>query len=139
MRPTDNLNAGGAPPFPYVLSRTEPGSVVKPGAVEFAPGFRNPEMHQAVVPWKRLPGHVELTASAMVSLGRRLPISIDTNFDPAVNPRTITYAVVDGTGKGPHQEPRRSRFPSMLPGPRPPRRTGTAGRLNPATSRLPRS
>ena len=26
---------------------------------------------------------MQLTASAMVSLGRRLPISIDTNFDPA--------------------------------------------------------
>ena len=47
MRPTDNLNAGGAPPFPYVLAG-EPASVVKPGAVEFAPDFRNGEMHQAV-------------------------------------------------------------------------------------------
>ena len=42
-----------------------------------------------------------LTASAMTSLGRRLPISIDTNYDPRVNPQTITYVVVDGTGKGP--------------------------------------
>ena len=32
MRPTDNLNGGGAPPFPYVLAG-EPASVVKPGAV----------------------------------------------------------------------------------------------------------
>ena len=37
----------------------------------------------------------------MVSLGRRLPISIDTNFDPAVNPGKITYAVEDATGAGP--------------------------------------
>ncbi len=36
-----------------------------------------------------------------MSLGRRLPISIDTNFDPAVNPETITYNVIDGTGQGP--------------------------------------
>jgi len=48
-----------------------------------------------------LPGHVQVTAGAMVSLGRRLPVSIDANFDPAVNPGTITYAVVDGTGQGP--------------------------------------
>ena len=80
----------------------EPPSLVKPGAVEFAPNFRNPEVHQAVAAVEEtLPGHVQLTASALLSLGRRLPISIDTNFDPAVNPGTITYAVVDGTGKGP--------------------------------------
>ncbi len=47
MRPTDNLNAGGAPPFPYVL-RAAPGTILKPGAVEFAQQFRNPEVHQAV-------------------------------------------------------------------------------------------
>ena len=103
MRPTDDLpnHGGGAPPFPYVPAGA-PGSVVKPGVVEFAPGFRNPEVHQALVAVEEsLPGHVEATASAMVSLGRRLPISIDTNFDSAVNPGSITYAVVDGTGLGP--------------------------------------
>ena len=58
-----------------------------PGAVELAPNFRNPEVHQAVAAIEQpLPGRVELTASAMLSLGRRLPVSIDTNFDPAVNP-----------------------------------------------------
>jgi hypothetical protein len=101
MRPTDNLNAGGAPPFPYVFSGP-PGTLVKPGAVEFAPEFRNPEIDQGVVALEEeLPGHVQLTAGALISLGRRLPISIDTNFDSAVNPGTITYAVVDGTGAGP--------------------------------------
>jgi len=106
LRPTDDLNAGGAPPFPYVLAG-EPGSVVKPGAVEFAPNFRNPEVHQAVAAVEEtLPSHVQLTGSAIVSLGRRLPISIDTNFDPKVNPQTITYAVVDGTGLGPIKTPR---------------------------------
>jgi hypothetical protein len=101
MRPTDDLPnyGGGAPPFPYVL-RGPPGSMVKPGAVEFAPNFRNPEVHQAVAAVEEmLPGHVEVTASALVSLGRRLPVFIDTNFDPAVNPGSITYAVVHGTGK----------------------------------------
>jgi len=101
LRPTDNLNAGGAPPFPYVLSGN-PGSVVKPGAVEFAPNFRNPEIHQAVAAIEEtLPGHFELTASAEVSLGRRLPIAIDTNIDTAAQPQTITYAVKDATGLGP--------------------------------------
>lgn len=101
MRPTDNLNAGGAPPFPYVFAG-EPLTMVKPGALEYAPGFRNPQVHQAVGGIEEsLPGNFTLTASAILSLGRRLPVSIDTNFDPTVNPQTITYAVVDGTGKGP--------------------------------------
>ena len=90
--------------------------MVKPGAVEFAPNFRNPEVHQGVAALeKALPGHVQVTASAMVSLGRRLPISIDTNFDPTVNPGTITYGVVDGTGLGPIKT-RRLRFRSTRPG-----------------------
>jgi hypothetical protein len=96
MRPTDDEQyyAGGAPPFPYVLAGV-PGSAIKPGAVEFAGIFRNPEVNQAVAAVEEtLPGHVEVTASAMVSLGRRLPISIDTNLDPTLA-GTITYAVVD--------------------------------------------
>jgi hypothetical protein len=104
MRPTDDLpnNGGGAPPFPYVPRPPGPGSVVKPGAVEFAPNFHNPEVHQAVAAVEEaLSSRVTVTASAMLSLGRRLPVSVDTNFGPAVNPKTITYAVVDGTGKGP--------------------------------------
>jgi len=101
LRPTDNLNGGGAPPFPAVLTG-EPGSVVKPGAVELAANFRNPEIHQATAAVEeRLPGGIEVTASALLSLGRRLPVSIDTNLDPAVNPKAITFAVVDGSGLGP--------------------------------------
>jgi hypothetical protein len=98
MRPTENLNAGGAPPFPYVLSG-EPASMVKPGAVEFEPNFRNPEVHQAVVAVEEaLPGHVEMTASALVSLGRRLPVFIDTNL--GLPTQTITYNVCDQTPPG---------------------------------------
>jgi len=101
MRPTDDNanNAGGAPPFPYVLRGT-PGSAIMPGAVEFAPSFHNPEIHQAVVAVEEtLPGHVEVTASAMASLGRRLPISIDTNLDTPSSTETITYNVCDETLK----------------------------------------
>jgi hypothetical protein len=108
MRPTDNLNGGGAPPFPYVPSGP-PGSVIKPDVVEFAPNFRNPEVHQAVAAVEEtLPGHVEVTGSAMISLGRRLPVTIDSNLatpQPDLL-QTITYAVVDATGKGPIQAPR---------------------------------
>ncbi len=104
LRPTDNLAGGGAPPFPYVLAG-EPGSTVKPGAVELSSTFKNPEIHQAeVTVQEKLPGHVQVAASAVVSLARRLPVTMDTNFDPATNPRTITYAVVDGLNEGPIKE-----------------------------------
>jgi hypothetical protein len=129
MRPTDNLNVGGAPPFPYVLQGT-PGSVVKPGAVEFAPVFHNPEVHQAVVAVEEtLPIHIELTASAMVSLGRRLPISIDTNLDQPTPLESITYAVIDATGKGPIQATQIT-VPFYASWPSTTSSTGFAGRLN---------
>jgi hypothetical protein len=68
MRPTDDCQqcAGGAPPFPYVPRPPGPGSAIRPGAVEFAPNFRNPEVHQAVVAVEEaLPGHFELTATGL--------------------------------------------------------------------------
>ena len=103
MRPSDDCQhcSGGAPPFPYVFAG-QPTSIVAPGAVGFAPNFHNPEVHQAIAAVEqRLPARVELTAGAMLSLGRRLPISVDTNFNSSVNPSTITYGVKDPTGTGP--------------------------------------
>lgn len=130
MRPTDSLARGGAPPFPYVLAG-EPATVVKPGAVEFAPTFKNAEIHQAeATVEERLPGHVHVAASAMGSLGRRLPVTIDTNFDPATNPGTITYRVVDGLNAGPIKSPQIT-VPFFASWPSATSTTGTAGRLNP--------
>ncbi len=130
MRPTDNLNAGGAPPFPYVLAG-EPANVVKPGAVEFGPGFRNGEVHQAEVSIEdTLPGHVHLEASAVASLGRRLPITLDANIDPSLNPRTLTYAVVDGNGTGPIKNSQVT-VPFYASWPDATSPTGFGGRLNP--------
>ena len=127
MRPTDNLNAGGAPPFPYVF-QGEPASVVKPGAVEFAPDFRNGEIHQAEAAIEEtLPGRVRVEASAVASLGRRLPMTIDANIDPVVNPKTITYAVIDGNGSGPIKASQIT-VPFYASWPTP---TGSRGRLNP--------
>ena len=97
FRPTDS----GAPPFPYVFS-TEPATVVTPGAVSFAPRFRAQEVDQAVFSLEQeLPGHWLISAEALASLGRRLPISIDTNIDSSQTPQTITYAVVDSLQAGP--------------------------------------
>jgi hypothetical protein len=135
IRPTDNLQAGGAPPFPNVLNGA-PGSVVKPGAVEFAPGFRNPEIQQAVAAVEeKLPLHVTATVSASLSLGRLLPFVMDTNFDPAVNPKTITYAVIDPSGLGPIKTPTIT-VPFYASWPSANATTGFAGRLNPGYQQI---
>ncbi|MDR3753228.1 MAG: carboxypeptidase regulatory-like domain-containing protein [Terracidiphilus sp.] len=131
MRPQDDCQhcSGGAPPFPYVFAG-QPASVVKPGAVEFAPTFRNPEVHQALAAIEQpLPLGIKLTAGAMLSLGRRLPVSVDTNFSSAVNPGTITYNVKDLTGTGPIKSTQIT-VPFYATWPSPTSPTGTAGRLN---------
>jgi hypothetical protein len=137
MRPTDDLPnyPGGAPPFPYVLTG-EPLNEVKPGAVEFASGFHNPEVHQAVAAVEEaLPGQVRVTASALASLGRRLPISLDTNIDPKINPGSITYAVIDPSGLGPIKTAQIT-VPFYASWPSATSPTGFAGRLNPAYQQI---
>ena len=130
MRPTDNLTGGGAPPFPYVFAG-EPSTMVKPGAVEFSPLFKNPEIHQGEVAIEeQVPGHVHLAASAVVSLARRLPVTMDTNFNPDTNPGTITYGVVDGLNAGPIKA-RQITVPFYASWPASGSPTGTAGRQNP--------
>jgi len=105
LRPTDNLNGGGAAPFPYVLTG-EPGKVVKPEAVEFATSFHNAEVHRAELSVEEtLPGRIHLEASGVVSLGRRLPVTMDANIDPSANPKTITYMLVDSDNSGPIKGP----------------------------------
>ncbi|MFC5861151.1 carboxypeptidase regulatory-like domain-containing protein [Acidicapsa dinghuensis] len=97
FRPTDT----GAPPFPYVFSET-PQTVVKPGAVSFAGNFHVQQVDQAVFGIEQsLPSHWTVSVSALASLGRRLPVSIDTNIDPSQAPQTITYGIVDSLQAGP--------------------------------------
>ena len=130
MRPTDNLNAGGAPPFPYVLDGA-PANIVKPGAVEFAPNFRNNEIHQAEADLEEtLPGRIHVEASAVASLGRRLPVTFDANIDTAGPSKTITYTVVDGTASGPIKSPQIT-VPFFASWPSVTSPTGFSGRLNP--------
>ena len=101
FKPTDP----GAPPFPTVFP-VAPQTVVTPGAVSFASRFRVQEVDQAVFSLEQeLPSHWLVSVSALASLGRRLPISIDTNIDPAQGPQTITYAVVDALRAGPIKAP----------------------------------
>jgi hypothetical protein len=107
LKPTDGYTSisgtSGAPYFPYVFAG-EPSSIVKPGVVGFAPNFRNPEVHQAVASVEtRLPGGVQLTVGSMLSLGRRLPISIDTNINASMGSTVnagITYNVCDQVAAG---------------------------------------
>ena len=100
LRPQDDCQycAGGAPPFPHVLEG-QPASFVKPGAIGFATNFRNPEVHQAVASVEsKLPSSVTLTASGMLSLGRRLPVPIDTNVNSSMSSTMnggITFDVCD--------------------------------------------
>ncbi|MGA8042340.1 MAG: carboxypeptidase regulatory-like domain-containing protein [Terracidiphilus sp.] len=130
MRPTDNLAAGGAPPFPYVLAG-EPSSIVMPGAVEFSPNVRNGQVHQAQATVEEdLPGRILVDASAEMSLARHLPMTMDANIDPAVNPRTITYAVVDGNGLGPLKTSQIT-VPFFASWPSATSQAGFTGRLNP--------
>jgi hypothetical protein len=130
IRPMDGYNpfsgTSSAPMFPYVLAGN-PGTIEKPGAVELAPNFRNSEIHQAIAAVEEtLPGRVLVSAAAMASLGRRLPVTVDTNIDPAVNPKTLTYSVIDASGKGPIKTPQITVpfFASW------PSATGATGRLN---------
>ncbi|HEY3705523.1 MAG TPA: carboxypeptidase-like regulatory domain-containing protein [Terracidiphilus sp.] len=102
-RPTDNLpgKPGVAPPFPYVLAGTSVAAR-KAGATEVAHTYRNVEVQQAVASLEEeLPGRVQMSLSGVATLGRRLPVTVDTNFDPTLNPGAITYEVVDASGKGP--------------------------------------
>jgi hypothetical protein len=134
LRATDNLpgGTGGAPPFPYVLAG-EPGTFVKAGAVEFAPQFRNPEIHQAVAGLEEsLPGHWRVNVSAQASLARRLPVTLDENFDPAVNPGSITYSVVDPINAGPIKTPTIT-VPFYASWPT---QSGSNGRLNPSYQQI---
>jgi len=106
IKPTDT----GAPPFPYVFSG-DPQTVVAPGAVSFASNFHRQQVDQAIFSIEQnLPDHWMFSVSALLSLGRHLPISIDTNLkepiDPATDkPQTITYNVVDTLGAGPIKSP----------------------------------
>jgi hypothetical protein len=105
FKPTDV----GAPPFPYVFP-VDPQSVLVPGAVSFAPGFRTQEVDQAVISVEQeMPSHWLIAISGLASLGRRLPIAVDTNLERAAdtsgNPQSLTYNVVDASGVGPIKKP----------------------------------
>jgi len=90
----------GAPAFPYVFTSSIAGTI-KPAAVYFSPHFQNPQVHEAEVSIaQRLFKGGEISASALVSLGRELPNFVDTNIDVS-SVTSITYDIRDPSGLGP--------------------------------------
>ncbi len=101
FKPTDV----GAPPFPYAFMSAPP-TVVTPGAVMFAEGYRLPEIDQGIVTLEQeFPSHWIVAASGMASLGRRLPTSIDENLDTSQTGQSVTYLVQDSQHTGPLKTP----------------------------------
>ncbi len=86
--------ATGAPAFPNVFSSAPSAAVAPPAIVVFGEHMANPQIHQADVVFERqiLPNTV-VSASFLVSLGRRLPQFTDRNL-PA--PVTRTFPFING-------------------------------------------
>jgi Carboxypeptidase regulatory-like domain/TonB dependent receptor-like, beta-barrel len=81
----------GSPVFPNVFASTPALTVGAPAIVVFSDHMANPQIHQADVVFEReiMPNTV-VSASFLVSLGRRLPTFIDRNL-PAPVSRTFSF------------------------------------------------
>jgi outer membrane receptor protein involved in Fe transport len=89
------------PLFPQVLSVPPTSCVSGTGSTfYFDPNFKLPQIHELNLSLERdLGWNTVLQVSYLGSLGRHLPTWTDMNIYPAT--QTITYTVVDSTGKGP--------------------------------------
>ena len=83
--------AAGSPIFPNVFAAAPAVSTAAPNIVVFSEHMANPQIHQADVVFERqiLPNTV-VSASFLMSLGRRLPTFIDRNL-PAPVSRTFPF------------------------------------------------
>ena len=109
VRPTDNLNAGGAPPFPYVLpaSRSTWSSLERSSSRPIPQPRDSPGRRR----YRRIAARpLVFTASAMLSLGRRLPISSTPTSIRASIPEPLPMPSSTAPAKAPSR-PRRSPFP----------------------------
>jgi hypothetical protein len=81
----------GAPIFPNVFAEAPAAAVGAPNIVVFSQKMANPQIHQTDLVFEReiLPNTV-VSASLLVSLGRRLPTFIDRNL-PAPVSRTFPF------------------------------------------------
>ncbi len=91
--------APNAPSFPQILS-APPGSSSALSIVYFDPHFQAPSVQQMDLTIEREVGwNTVVSVSYLSSLGRSLPNFVDTNI--GASSATISYTVVDPTGKGP--------------------------------------
>ncbi len=83
--------SGAAPIFPNVLPGVPGGASGSPAIVVFADNMANPQIHQADIVFEReiLPNTM-VSASVLVSLGRRLPTFVDRNL-PYPGTRTFSF------------------------------------------------
>jgi hypothetical protein len=84
--------SASAPVFPNVLASAPVGA----GAVQFfSSNFANPQIHQAdLILERQISRNTVISASYLLSLGRRLPTFVDTNLPFPT--RTRTFTVVGG-------------------------------------------
>ena len=89
----------GAPGFPTIVA-TAPGAIAAPSAVFFAKNFQNPYVYQGDLTLEQQLGwNTTIGISYLGALGRELPQFVDSNLPTSTS--TITYKVVDTSGKGP--------------------------------------
>ena len=105
--------SAAAPPFPQIIAS---GSLAgAPNSVFFDPNFKAPQIHQANLTVEQdLGWNTVFALSYLGTWGRRLQNFVDVNL-PA--PTTVTYTVVDTSGKGPLAagSPFTSKFYAKLP------------------------
>jgi len=89
----------GAPAYPNVVSTAPGATAVAPDVVIFAANTPNPLIHQFdFVFEQQIATNTAVSVSYIGSLGRNLPIFIDTNLFAPTN--TITYTFVNGPDNG---------------------------------------
>jgi len=94
---SDTTTTKGAPVFPQVVATA--GKAGPPNAVFFDSNFKAPEIHQADLTVEQdLGWNTVMSVTWLGSFGRRLANFTDLNLNP---PTTVTYNVIDTSGKGP--------------------------------------
>ena len=94
---TPTASASTAPAFPQVIPPL--GLTGAPNAVFFDRNFRAPLINQADLTVEQdLGWNMVMSVTWLGTWGRRLPNFTDLNVNP---PTTVTYSVIDTTGKGP--------------------------------------
>jgi hypothetical protein len=89
----------GAPLYPNVVAAAPTGTTTRPDIIFFAPNMANPQIHQADIVFEReIARNTVVSASVLMSLGRRLPTFVDTNLNA---PTQLTpYTIVGGDLNG---------------------------------------